>query len=1204
MANSGKGYIPGRFIVKFNSDIAAGQVRQALSATMSMEPLYPTPMRAAATAGNEWGRYFIVTADSGATVEAIRTEIGDGLIAYVEQDQYLEFSDWPTDPLLSNQWYLVNEGQEYFGIARIDGYFNDQLVMKSGDPDADIKIRAIYENPPSDTHDVVVGVIDTGTDPLHPELAGRLWQNPGEIAGNGADDDHNGFVDDTIGWDMSGDTSRFIDIVGDNDITDIHGHGTHIAGIVASNADGVGIVGVAPWSKVMTVKIRPNAFLSIGTAGLLYAINNGANVVNISWGTPFQALVLEDALRYARQSDVFVAIAAGNSGDSTRANPAAIDSAFAVGAGNSRGYMTWFSTWGPFVDIVAPGEDILSLRATGTDMYGSEAGEPGVRIIGPDSLYYLSDGTSMAAPVAAGAAALLKSIRPDLAVGQIEDLLRLGADDLTDPLERGDTLIGPDSVCGYGYLNIAQSLALVTHGSITFSSPLQMQRYFGAVEIRALPLAGYSGNWTLEYSYGLLSENWQTLASGSSPMSDSVLFLFDEPSMNGWINLRLSDDFGHQSIRRFLYVNEDSLTLLSPRMGDTLRYSIAVRGSVYGPTFDSLRVSYRSTGSEQLLFHGSQEYFDSVITNWNASGLKSGNYTLYFRGYFEDSTRVDSARIYVASSFAAGWPQAQPSRGAASVVIADLEHDGVNELIATSAYGLFVFEANGVLKPGFPVLTDKDMRCMPAVYDVDQDGVDEIITLNPEGVHVFNPDGSYASGWPRLMETGVSTLFGAPTPSVVNLMEGQPPVIMFVDGLGEVKAYRLNGEPYFFSLGGIFTTFPPHPTPVYFFAGNSVSTADLDGDGTIEVIVNYCGLDPWAGVAIYEGRTGRPAFRQTSALSVFGMLTYGMVLSDLTGDSLPEVIVVGQNETFQRTIWVKTRSATCGLKDLPGFPIVMPEYNGWIGNYPTVADLDLDGIPEIICTFYEFDICALVIFKANGQPYVTVEGHPEGEAFRGAATLSNPIAANLVGDEHPEIVARGGYILPGTGNETIYLFDFTGALVPGYPIVTPANKRVVISDNFSPLIDDIDSDGLVELAMAGDGSEIYVWDYEASAESGDNQSRLFRDSRNRNIFPGASVATDVEEEEPNLPAAWRLDQNYPNPFNPTTTISFDIPRQSRVRLTVYNLLGQEVRVLADRVMAPGRQEIEFDGSSLATGLYLYRLEGDGFVATRKMVLLK
>ncbi len=1204
VSSAPSGYIPGRFIVKFTSEETAGRVRPTLATGSRLEPLFPAPLHGAATSSTAWNQYFILTTDSLTTVEQAKLEIGIANIERIEQDQFLDLYSWPTDPLFEHQWYLANDGQEYFGIQRFDGAGNDQFVLKTGTPDADIKIRQFYDSPPTDTQAIVVGIIDTGTDPLHPELSGRLWRNIDEIPGNGADDDHNGFVDDTIGWDMSGDTSRFTDIIGDPNVTDGVGHGTHIAGIVASNEDGLGTVGVVPWAKIMTVKIFPNAFVSIGTAGLIYAVNNGADVVNISWGTPFQALVLEDALRYARANDVFVAIAAGNTGDNTRANPAAMDSAFAVGAGNSRGYMTWFSTWGPFVDIVAPGEDILSLRAAGTDMYAA-GGEPGVRIVGPDSLYYLSDGTSMAAPVAAGAAAFLLSFRPELSVGQVEDLLRAGADDMVDPLEQGDTLVGPDSVSGFGYLNITRSLELLVNGGASLAYPYQMQRYTGSIPIKAIAVGPYTGGWTLDYSVGLLSENWQSLAAGAGIPADSLLYLFNEPSVSGYVNFRLTDSHGQRVIRRIVYVNGDALVLRSPSNDDTLRYSITVAGDVFGISYDSLRVTYRTNSAEQEIWSSTQEYFDTTIAVWNASGLKSGNYTLYLRGFFGATVEIDSARVYVASSFAAGWPQPLPSRGAQSVVVADLEHDGRNEVISTSAYGLFVFEDNGELRDGFPVLVDKDMRCLPAIFDVDMDGVDEIITLNSEGIHVFNPDGSYASGWPRWMYTGQSTLFGAPTPSVVELIPGQTPVIMFVDGLGEVKAFRLNGEPYFFSLAGHYTYFPPNPNPVYFFAGNSVSSADLDGDGANEVVVNYSGLDPWSGVGVYEARTGRPAFRQASALTIRGFLSYGLLLSDLTGDSLPEIIVTGQNETFQRTLWVKTRSTTgSGLVDLPGFPKVFPEFAGWIGNHPTVADLDLDGVPEILCTFYEFDISSLLAFRANGEPYSSIPGRPEGELFSGIATFSNPIAANLLGDAHPEIVVRGGYILPGTGNEQIYIFDHTGALIPGAPIPTPASKRVVISDNFSPLIDDIDRDGLVELAIPSDGSEIYIWDYEASFNSGKNQSKIFYDNRNRNIFPGVALPTDVSDNDRPLPESWSLRQNYPNPFNPNTTIEFSVPKNSQIVVTLYNLLGQRVAELANGEFAAGAHKVVFEAGELATGIYLYRIEADGFAATKKMVLLK
>ena len=439
---SPSGYVPGRFIVSAKSLSRISLLRSALASGDRLDPLIPISLRSQVSNDDQFGRVFIYQAtDSSTTVADVVRTLGAENVERIEQDQYIDFYDMPMDPLFPMQWYLRNVGQPYWGIQRVDGFYNDILTEKIGVSGVDINITPFYETPPSETASVVVAIIDTGTDPLHPELQGRFWKNPGEIPDNGVDDDHNGFVDDTLGYDISGDTPAYRDFQGDNDPTDHFGHGTHLAGIVAANADGVGITGVAPWAKIMTLKIHPNAFLSVGTAGVLYAINNGARIINISWGTNYEAFVLEEALNLARRNGIFVSIAAGNSGDSSHANPAAFDSSFSVAAGNSRGTLTRFSSWGPFVKLVAPGEDILSLRASGTDMYAN-GGEPGVRIVGPNSEYYLSDGTSMAAPIVAGAAALLWSFRPDLNLHQVESVLKMGATDILDPLNRGDSLVG------------------------------------------------------------------------------------------------------------------------------------------------------------------------------------------------------------------------------------------------------------------------------------------------------------------------------------------------------------------------------------------------------------------------------------------------------------------------------------------------------------------------------------------------------------------------------------------------------------------------------------------------------------------------------------------------------------------------------------------------------------------------------------------
>ena len=582
-----------------------------------------------------------------------------------------------------------------------------------------------YNNPPSESTRVVVAVIDTGVDPLHPELEGRFWVNPDEIPDNGIDDDHNGYIDDINGFDLSGDTTMLYEVTGDNDPSDYQGHGTHIAGTIAANANGYGVVGIAPRAEIMAVKTFPNATTAVGSSGIIYAVNAGAQVLNISWGTSYESYLLKEAITFAHDNGVIVCVASGNSGVYDNSYPGSFPESFTVGAGNSDGFVTDFSTYGPQVDIIAPGRDILSLRATGMDMY-AEADEPFVRII--DSMYYLSDGTSMAAPMVAGAAALLLSYRPDITIDELEFILQQGADDMIDPLGIGDTLIGPDSISGYGYMNIAASYNLLFRDGIHITEPIDFNRYSGEVAVKIAPVAGYIGSWRLDYSIGRNSENWELLSEGVSMPPDSVAVLFNLPTVNDYVNIRLTDGSGNSKSVTIAYVNDNRLEITSPVDDEELQYNVPIYGSVYGSDYESLTISYKFNGeSPTELLTLTNEIFDSLVFNWNISGLEPGQYTIILEGTFASGPVVDSVSIMILSSFAAGWPQALTGRAALSAVVADLDNDGYKEIIVGTDYGLNVFSYDGQPLEGFPALIGVDSRCIPAIYDVDRDGRKEII---------------------------------------------------------------------------------------------------------------------------------------------------------------------------------------------------------------------------------------------------------------------------------------------------------------------------------------------------------------------------------------------------------------------------------------------------------------------------------------------
>jgi len=329
-------------------------------------------------------------------------------------------------------------------------------------------------------------------------------------------------------------------------------------------------------------------------------------------------------------------------------------------------------------------------------------------------------------------------------------------------------------------------------------------------------------------------------------------------------------------------------------------------------------------------------------------------------------------------------------------------------------------------------------------------------------------------------------------------------------------------------------------------------------------------------------------------------VVYGSVMADLNDDNLMEIITSGYDSTGTRTLWVKTR----GQDDLPGWPRQLPEMDGWLGSVPMVGDLDLDGVPEILTTYFEFDRSVLYIFRADGSPYISQDGRPPGDAYHPNVILGIPVVANLTGDDYPEIVMRSGFIIPGTGPEQVHILDHQGNLLPGWPISTPAPPRQVFSTVFTPLVDDLDNDGLVELILISEPGELLVWDFDAPSDNGRNHGRLLMDNRNSSRYVSPGVPTDVGEDNPLLPTEYNLGQNYPNPFNPTTNIQFDIPTTKRVQLDVYNVLGQKVQTLLDRKLTPGRYTIPFDGSRLASGVYLYRLRAGDITLSKKMTLLK
>lgn len=365
-------------------------------------------------------------------------------------DRAAELAYSPTDPLYaSNSWHQAN--------IRADQVW-DTTFGSSG---------------------IIVAVIDTGVKTDHEDLINNVWVNPGEIAGNGLDDDNNGYIDDINGYDF-----------GYNDPVpnDVNGHGTCCSGIVAGTMNNSkGGCGVAPLARIMALKASIDSGYFYDTANIgayLYAANNGAKILSCSFFSDRVSPPERDALEYVWSQGVLPIIAAGNAATVIPYYPASHEVCVSVAALNTSSNKAGFSDWGPQVDIATPGVSLVAPVIGGGYTTGFA-------------------GTSGACPVAAGAAALLWGANPSLTNIQIRSLL----EDTAIP-----TIQSPfGEYTNYGRVDVlAASLAV----------PAAPAR--SAVVRAVSPLFGTTGrrtnSWTKVYGRGFAQAASLKAWQGSTPL--------------------------------------------------------------------------------------------------------------------------------------------------------------------------------------------------------------------------------------------------------------------------------------------------------------------------------------------------------------------------------------------------------------------------------------------------------------------------------------------------------------------------------------------------------------------------------------------------------------------------------------------------------------------------------------------------------------
>ncbi len=390
-------YSSNEIIIKFKSDIGNEENRlQSLFSMMkifetvsikSIDPIFPDNINAQLKSQVGLTRIYSIKYSGEMDPLILANKISRfENVEYAEPRFIYKIDFTPNDPSITSQYYLNT-------VKAFDAW-----DVSRGDSS------------------IVIGIIDTGVYWTHPDLTSNIWINVNEIPNNGIDDDNNGYIDDIRGWDFGGLNGN----PDNNPQEDAPYHGTHVAGIAsASTNNGIGVAGMGFLCKIMAVKTArddkkdPNSgspYIWYGYEGIVYAADNNAKIINCSWGGSGFSQFGQDIINYATNKGSLVVAAAGNSNSSADHYPSGYKNVISVAATNSDDRKASYSNFGYSVDVCAPGTGLYNTWSNNT--------------------YISISGTSMASPVVAGIAGLVKARYPNFTPEQLGEKIRVACDDI------------------------------------------------------------------------------------------------------------------------------------------------------------------------------------------------------------------------------------------------------------------------------------------------------------------------------------------------------------------------------------------------------------------------------------------------------------------------------------------------------------------------------------------------------------------------------------------------------------------------------------------------------------------------------------------------------------------------------------------------------------------------------------------------------